>query len=50
MAPVLGPGSIVVVGLRRVILSLGARQMIADTEDGPNAVEDSLVEYLLARK
>lgn len=41
--------STVAVGLQRVTVSPLVMQTIADSEEGPNAVEDSVMEELLAR-
>lgn len=43
-------GSAVTIGVRRVTLSLGAIQTIADAKEPPDAVKDSFVEELLPRE
>lgn len=42
-------GSTVSIGLRRVAVSAGAMQTTTDAGEGPNAVEDSFIDNLLAR-
>lgn len=44
-----GVVSAVAVSLRRMAMSLGALQTIADPEEGPNAMEDSSVKDLLGQ-
>lgn len=49
LAAVPGAGSTVAVGLRRMTVSIKALQTIADAEEGPNVVKDTVIEELLAR-